>query len=476
MTGLNAVYAALKQLIGAGLLCVLGLMPLSASAGASTVREQINHAGAAPSFAAMASIWQHLQQLPATELVQLNRGDNTYFEQGWVELALQFRMAPAVQRDSVLLRWRQQWFHHPAVAWLPRLEDDNPPPLIAMPERVERLGVLLPLSGVFATQGQAVLDGMRSALAWDRRQGYAVPELQVFDSATLTQELPQFVAEVAREYRLDMLIGPMRASLSRHLDRPLPVPVLALNRVGGQGFNGLQLDLASDQELRQLVQQLRIDGHRRVLLLAPAGEAWVDPLLIWIEQEARLQQVRIIDRLRYSTEPDRLEHQLAVLLGVQASQTRGQRMRSLLDTDVMLVSRARRDVDAVLLIAQPEAGRLVKPMLNYHGIAELPVYAGSHLFSGENDPQRDRDLEGITFCDMPWRLYPRSGHPTPSRFFALGMDAGSVYRALTPMQAGVAGYFEGETGNLRLQGGRRLQRELVCARFLQGVPEPLRSD
>lgn len=438
------------------------------SQGISIGRES----GALPA-AAFDQVWRSLQQLPTSRLLELcRREDNNYYEQGWFELARDYRLATAGQREVPLEAWRQRWFHHPAVEWLPRL--DAAGARTAVPKQVQRLGALLPLSGEFAEQGREVLAGMRAAVDWDRRQGFDVPELQVYDSAEV-QNLTAFLQSLSGPEAPDLLVGPLRTSLSQQLVRPVPLPVLALNRVGDQGFNGYQLDLASDQELRQLIEHIHQDGHQRLLLLAPANESWVEPLLVWIEQLSRTQGIVIQARLRYASAPERVEQQLGRVLGVTASQQRGQRLEQLLQSELKQDARRRQDIDAVLLIARPEEARLIKPMLNYQHASELPVYAGSHLFSGSVDALRDRDLDGILFCDMPWRLRQRPGRSPSSSFFALGLDAASVYRALPQMAAGTPGYFEGETGNLRLLDGGRLQRSLPCARFVRGEPRLIRA-
>ncbi|MGB2130344.1 MAG: penicillin-binding protein activator, partial [Marinobacterium sp.] len=298
-----------------------------------------------------------------------------------------------------------------------------------------------------------------------------LPELEVFNSADMRDPSLQ-ITRLAQAHALDMLVGPMQLELSRRLDQPLPVPVLALNRSGDGGFNGYQLDLASDQELRQLVELMHGDGHRRLLLLAPAEERWVEPLVLWVQQQVQLRGMKLAGLLRYSANPARLKQQLGQILGVRASQQRANAVRTLMADRHVFSPRRRQDLDAVLLIARPEQGRLLKPLLAFEQAEGLPVYASSHLYSGTPDAVLDRDLDGVRFCDMPWRLRQRQGLASSSVFFALGMDAGSVYRALPQMRAGVPGYFEGETGHLRLEGGRRLVRTLLCAQFNQGVPKP----
>ncbi|WP_417533443.1 penicillin-binding protein activator [Marinobacterium stanieri] len=450
---------------------VLGSSWLYAAPDAVMLRDRINANPGAMSSGEFETVWQQLQGLSTTRIIELSsRQDNNYFEQGWFELAKSYRLAASGQRQQQLEAWRRDWFHHPAVAWLERIGVANV--LSAeVPARVRQMGVLLPLSGPLAEQGQAVLEGIRAAQNWDKRRGFAVPQLQVFDSQTVV-EPTEFIRQAALRHELDLLVGPMQQSLSTRLDQPLAVPVLTLNRSGGRRFNGFQLDLASDQELRQLVELMRREGQRRVLVLAPADEGWVEPLLLWLGQQMRTAGLRQVGPFRFGSRLPELRRQLGSWLAIKSSQNRADNLGQVLSGTPQFIPRRRQDIDAVLLIARPWQARLLKPVLNYHHANTLPTYGSSHVFEGTPDPVKDRDLEGIRFCDMPWRLLKRSGPVSSSVFFALGVDAGSIHRALPKLRAGVPGYFEGETGNLRLWSSSRLERTLLCARFTQGVPEP----
>ena len=167
------------------------------------------------------------------------------------------------------------------------------------------------------------------------------------------------------------------------------------------------------------------------------------------------------------------------------SKQRDQRLRELLQHRLEFQERRRQDADAILLTALPDAARLIKPMLDYHFAADMPVYATSHLYPGHADATRDVDLNGISFCDLPWILEPPSaahlqlssaGKETLSRFgrlYALGVDAINVYPWLEQLQNAPGSFLQGETGALSIDANRRVQRQLSCTRFIDGVPAPL---
>ena len=118
-------------------------------------------------------------------------------------------------------------------------------------------------------------------------------------------------------------------------------------------------------------------------------------------------------------------------------------------------------------------------------VPRLPAYASS-LVNQSLEPAAARDLEGVTFVDLPWIVTPQ--HPSLAklprkprdnlvleRLYALGLDAFEVARNFAsgvPQQLQLAG----ATGRLTLAEGRHFQREGTLAVFRQGnvVPADVR--
>ena len=89
-----------------------------------------------------------------------------------------------------------------------------------------------------------------------------------------------------------------------------------------------------------------------------------------------------------------------------------------------------------------------------------------------------RELNGVTFLDMPWLLLP--DHPAVlsyarpeqanmefQRFYALGIDAYRIAQWLANPRDDFAP-LDGVTGTISMDRERRLQREPVAAQFAQG--------
>lgn len=134
--------------------------------------------------------------------------------------------------------------------------------------------------------------------------------------------------------------------------------------------------------------------------------------------------------------------------------------------------------DVIFLAANVREARLVRPYLD----AAIPTYATSQTYSDKAGAQKNIDLDGISFVDMPWLLQPDHPavmvypHPETSmnvdleRLYALGIDALRLTRLLLngPPAPGSA-ILDGVTGKISLGADRQFTRELTPAQFKQDV-------
>ncbi|MDX8379947.1 MAG: penicillin-binding protein activator [Gallionella sp.] len=109
----------------------------------------------------------------------------------------------------------------------------------------------------------------------------------------------------------------------------------------------------------------------------------------------------------------------------------------------------------------------------------LAIYATSQVFSGNNDPIVNFDLNEVHFVDMPWLLqpdhpavmiYPRPSPPLAvdkERLYALGIDAYRLIQVLLADQLPTALPLDGVTGGITLNG-HTFEREARPAQFIKG--------
>lgn len=424
-------------------------------------------------------IWQTLQQVPPGQLRAALRAGNDYFEQGWLELALMLGQGTDLQsREQALANWRTLWESHPALNFPPaglmgvQLSDE----ILS----VSRIGVVLPLSGDLAAPAAAIRDGMEAALEVARQQGKPVPVLVSIDSSNVT-DASQILLQ-AQQLNLELLIGPINPDLINQLSN-IPdqhLPVLVLNPALPGPSTPWQLELSSEHEAHSVTEQAMADGHRRFMIVtpdAPWGERVRDAFRESVEQNGGT----VVGTFAYEIGGN-YDEQVARMMLTDASKVREKELRQVLRHRLEFQERRRKDADAILMTAQPDAARLIKPMLDYHFATDLPVYATSHLYTGHADATRDVDLNGIRFCDLPWilgtpseahRTLSSSGKQTLSRFgrlYALGIDTIQVFPWLEQLEKSPGAFIDGETGRLHMQPNRRLRRELTCTRFENGVP------
>ena len=118
------------------------------------------------------------------------------------------------------------------------------------------------------------------------------------------------------------------------------------------------------------------------------------------------------------------------------------------------------------------------------------MYATSHVFSGSENISADQDINGVTYCDIPWLLSNdpsvellrdsldlqlSSSQSRLPRFAALGIDAYQIIPHLQRLAAHEYDRYDGVTGKLSVGGQNRVFRELVWAKFQDGRPQSIPS-
>ena len=184
--------------------------------------------------------------------------------------------------------------------------------------------------------------------------------------------------------------------------------------------------------------------------------------------------------------PNRQDYnpEIKALLNVDDSQARYKTMRRLLGESTEFEPRRRQDVDWVFMVALPQQARQIKPTLAFNFAGDLPVYSTSHVFSGIVNRQKDRDLDGVIFCDVPWllessELYDSiekvlpNGQGGYSRLYAMGVDAFRLLGRIRQLEVFPHSQMFGSTGALMLDSERRIHRRTECTRFRNGRPDQL---
>ena len=428
------------------------------------------------------SIWRDLQRIDTTQLEEAAGTAVDTRWQHWLELALLTRAPLAAQLQSLPL-WLQNNPQHPAANPLPGGLGYllNPPP------GIQRVALILPLSGRLAPAGRAVRDGYLAAYYAARESGSPPMDVMVLDQDSYGSASVAYDAALAQG--ASIVVGPLSkeavAELTTRADRT--IPVLALNRLDAEevtvaGSSALvQFALAPEDEARDIASLAFGQGARTALILRPAGE-WgskVAEALI-----GRWQDLggNIANSVTYNGRED-YSDSVKEALGIPASEQRAREIRDILGTNLEFNARRRQDVDVIFLLSSNGAeARSLKPLLAFHYAASVPVYAISSIYSGKPDP-RDRDLDGVRLVEMPWLLGKntelrnaiaagKTGSDSFTRLNALGADAYLVQSQFLRLQAGADALFRGSTGLLSMDPQLQIERELELAEFDDGAVKP----
>jgi len=430
-------------------------------------------------------LWQILATLSRAQLDQERQVTRDPVLSGWLDLAIAAlehagsRTALAISIDS----WRKAHVGHPA--------SDDFLKTIAYPRpgqigRVDKITLLLPLTSDYAQAAAAVRDGF---LAMDAANPNPdKPRVGVVDTGMdPARILATYNAAVQDGTQL--IVGPLGLEAVDHIVRKtsLEVPTLLLSHATDDiepSKTVFQFGLPPEQEATQVAERAWLDGHRQAAVLYP-NSAWGRRMqTAFIGAWQRLggivvaEQDYLLDQSDYTDPVKRL-------LNIVQSEARRDRIESVVKMKLKFEARPREDIDFIFLAADPRHARLIKPQLSYHRASRVPVYATSHIFTGRGDPNKDTDLDGILFPDMPWMLvgdgrvaelrktlqtswpYTQTGL---DRLFALGVDAYAIIPHLNRLSSENAVRFGGVTSGLSLGRGGRLHRQLLWAQFRKGVP------
>lgn len=430
-------------------------------------------------------LWQNLSALSDSQLDAL-RTNASSRALAWVSLAQLSRrnIGQPEQLQQAFSEWQQR---NPMFAAEQALPEAVRQLFQLTPYQPRHLAVLLPLSGQFRQHAQAIQYGMLAAASQ-----YNTTRLSFIDSQLPATELQQQISQL----QADFVVGPL---LKNQVDRISQQPdwhwpTLFLNSkdpntpVKPEQF---YFALSMEDEATQMAQLFQQKNYRRPVVISSANTISQRMQQRFISQWQQ-QGNTTPEHYSFNAKAD-LESLIAKLLETDRSTARVKQIGSLLNNKLEADPHSRLDIDAIYLIADPVQTRLFKPFVDVsvsQTAPKLPVYASSRSHSTGLDSTDLRDLNGLTFTEMPWmlgeqttralrqqyqQLFPDQDE-TLQRLFGMGFDAYNLIGSLRQQQQLPAAVFAGLTGQLRLNKDGSLTRQLSWAMYrnnrLRPVQEP----
>lgn len=417
------------------------------------------------------ALWLALTRLPTAELNTLaaEYTDNASLE-GWIQLALISRRHDDNGQTMLaqVEQWQAHFPEHPGNYILPSPLASVSESLFAAPKRI---ALLLPLTGSLAGPGSAVKEGFMAGFRAKNSSDAVKVDFYNTDAANVAALYLQAIADGA-----DYVVGPLsKTDVAIVAKMNHPVPTLLLNDVDVRpNDRAYQFGLSPSNEARQIAIKMQQNGYARALVISPTGD-WGNEVVAAFTDQWRAHGGRIVDTLHYGQNDD-MNDVMRHFLHISESEARGKRLKELLGQHIESTPSRRQDFDVIFLLAYSSKARQIMPLLKYYYAGDVPVYATSVVYAGGINTMRDRDLEGIIFCDMPWVFtHQMSNKNWPeqfnsySRLYALGLDSYALSTQLNQLLLFPAMGVSDKNGALYLNSSQQIARTPAWGQFKQGL-------
>jgi len=355
-----------------------------------------------------------------------------------------------------------------------------------LPQPVDSIALLLPLTGIYGESGQAVRNGFLAAYYTDKQADITLPTVNVIDTARGNiASLYQRATRQGATFIIGPLLNPNLKKLSN-----FEVPTISLNWLpGDRSYRNLyQFGLSAIDEVTQIVQQMDRNGYKNVLIIVPKNAWGIHLEQVFVNQWKALDK-NVIGTLEFTT-AKKLNQDISALLNVNQSYGNAWQLRQVTHEKVRFLPRRRQDFDAIFLAATPSMARQIVPLLRFYYVQSTPIYATASIYVGKTSSSRDQDINGIIFCDMPWmllsknqlpdilspidgqiaRLWPKNAERYP-RFYALGIDAYLIFKNFNTLGISAQQTVQGATGLLYLTDDQHIRRLLTFVQIIDGQPK-----
>ena len=430
-------------------------------------------------------IWQSLALLSERSLQQMQPAKAPDVLSGWMELV---RLSKKYQLNPILLRasinnWQRRYTNHPVHPTLLEGLRNRKQEDVTLPKKI---ALLLPLSGRFANPAKAIRDGLLAS--YYAKKDKIDINIRIYDTKGDPEQIEE-IYETAVSDGAQFIIGPLnKASISKLAEQSdLSVPTLSLNYIDPESSipqELYQFGLSPEEEAIQVAERTWLDGHVNAAVLTPIGP-WGDRVYQAFRQ--RWEQIggRIVEQQSYNSSNNDFSLPIRRLLNIDESKLRYNSLSRLLKTKLKYTTYRRQDIDFIFIAGYPRQARQIRPQLKFFHASKVPVYATSHIFTGNLNPSRDRLMNDIRFGDMPWVLSDTTPHrglrneieelisnagTKHQRLYAMGVDAFNIIAALNTLKTYPYERYQGETGSLSLDEKQRVKRQLSWVYFRSGRP------
>ena len=424
-------------------------------------------------------IWDALNHITQPNIIKALKQPQTPQLRGWLELNLIARrsdMLPA-KIEPWIQKWHALYADHEASAFADELIAQSK--LIYI--KPTRIALMLPFNGKLKRVAEAIQDGFLYGYYQNNEDR---PVLEIINVSDDPQEF--FLQyNQAIQNGADFIVGPLQKTLVDELllSGGLKTPTLTLNYAedDSHGVNNLyQFGLRPEDEAEQIADYALDSNKYHAISLTPDTPLG-DRLQQAFTQRFETLGGQVVGAARYPSRKNDYSPSIKQLLNINSSYRRHSILDTVIGRKTEFIPRRRQDIDMIFIAGNPRQARLIKPQLKFFHAIDVPVYATSSISSSINDPDADRDLNGILFINTPWalqgdknpdfaaihKIWPRQSERY-AKFFALGLDAYRMIPSLRRLLINPQEKIELNSGIVSLDNKGRVHRELLYATYKKG--------
>ena len=427
-------------------------------------------------------IWKAVVTLPNLESIS---EDSALY--AWAQLGILYR-----DRDISLEQWPEQlatWSaknkHHIAhsiadyitSSYRHRLQNQ---------ERIDAVAVLLPVTGLLASAGQEILEGIQASYF---RVGTLYgwwPEIRLYDTAQIgvatavnlayAEGIRTFIGPVSSE-RVTAMLSHLQSlpeyeavitlNQSQVLKESAHLPIAISTEPSSKAPKVWQYSLAVEDEISELIRFGRSRGWQRGGGLFIESEWGLRTILDFERRWTELDGVWLgAEGIPRSEDISNLGKRLLL---VDDSERRIRSLARLINKSIEAQPRRRQDIDFIFMGVDSESAARFLSTLQFNYAKGVPVVTLSPSYMPESQDTHI-DLLDVTFTDMPWMTQANknlsdkqfdivlSEYRYRNRFFAMGIDAWAMASDIAMDVAQTEMPIAGESGILTVKADGRVHR------------------
>jgi len=423
------------------------------------------------------NIWNELSQLSRWELQALKAMNPPHIS-GWLDLILKTNKwgDNKLRLDPKIIEFQSAYPNHPAHFIAEQLL------LVSQVETqpIKHIAILLPLSGKHKHVGEIVQEGMLANYN-DSETTLHFIDTNALDFTTLTTQFT--------EKEIDHVIGPiLKPNVDQYIvQTEIELPTLLLNipTVGQLANNHFAFSMKREDEAIQAATVLASRNYKQPVLFS-TQDSVSRKVATTFANKWQLLTGNVLETVTLEAN-EKMQKSLKTSLDIDVSRTRIRNLEAQIDQKIKTENRNRRDIDMVFIAAPSQFTRLIKPFIDVNTSTystTIPMFASSLSHNGSSDNAEIRDLNGLTFSEIPWliknktqdkqaietskSLWPNRSESL-QRIYALGYDSLSVINKLLHMKALPYLRHYGQTGELKMEKSHIISRSILWGKYTNGT-------